>query len=305
MKGIVFNIQKMSIHDGPGIRTTVFFKGCPLRCLWCSNPESQRVEKEIAHFQTRCVKCGYCAQVCPKGIIEKEPPFDIVDRSQCDLCEVCVLECCTGAKKTVGEEYNAEDLLHEILKDKAFYDSSGGGVTFSGGEPLMQHEFLVDMLKLCRANGVHTAIETTGFSDVGVLLEAAEYLDFIFYDIKHMDDSVHKEVTGVSNEMILRNLGELSKVHDNIAVRIPVIPGINDSDDNLRRTADMTASLGIKNLELLPYHNLGEVKYGQIGRKYSLSEIKTPDEARMASVADMLREVIGKRETSVSVQKSL
>ncbi len=305
MKGTVFNIQKMSIHDGPGIRTTVFFKGCPLNCLWCSNPESQRMEKEVACFQSRCVKCGYCAQVCPKGIIEKEPPFEITDRAQCDLCEVCVKECCTNAKKTVGEDYTAEDLLHEILKDKSFYDSSGGGVTFSGGEPLMQQPFLIEILKMCRENEIHTAIETTGFTDREKLLETAEFLDLVFYDVKHMDDETHRQITGVSNKVILENLTHLSKVHDNITVRIPVIPGINDSRENIGGTAALAAELGISGLELLPYHNLGEVKYGQLGREYQLSEIKTPDEERMAEIAEIAREAIGNGKTQVSVMKSL
>ena len=305
MKGTVFNIQKMSIHDGPGIRTTVFFKGCPLNCLWCSNPESQRMEKEVACFQSRCVKCGYCAQVCPKGIIEKEPPFEITDRGQCDLCEVCVRECCTNAKKTVGEDYTAEELLHEILKDKSFYDSSGGGVTFSGGEPLMQQPFLVEILKMCRENEIHTAIETTGFADREKLLETAEFLDLVFYDVKHMDDETHRQITGVSNKVILENLAHLSKVHDNITVRIPVIPGINDSGENISRTAALAAKLGISGLELLPYHNLGEVKYGQLGREYQLSDIKTPDEERMAEIAEIAREAIGNGKTQVSVMKSL
>lgn len=305
MKGTVFNIQKMSVHDGPGIRTTVFFKGCPLHCLWCSNPESQSVEKEIACFQARCVKCGYCAQVCPRDLIEKEPPFEITDRSQCDLCEICVKECCTNAKKIVGEEYTADELVYEILKDKSFYDSSGGGVTFSGGEPLMQQPFLLEVLKQCREKGVHTAIETTGFADLDKLLEAAEHLDLIFFDVKQMDEETHKQVTGVSNELILTNLVALAKAHSNIIVRIPVIPGINDSEENISRTAALTAELGIGTLELLPYHNLGEVKYGQLGRKYALSEIKAPDEDRMKEIAELAKASIGTRDTRVSVMKSL
>ncbi len=305
MRGTVFNIQKMSIHDGPGIRTTVFLKGCPLNCLWCSNPESQRVEKEVACFQARCIQCGYCAEVCPKGLIEKEPPFAITNRDECDLCEICVKECCTNAKKTVGEEYNAEDLLHEILKDKSFYESSGGGVTFSGGEPLLQQPFLVEVLKLCQENGVHTAIETTGFAEESKLLEAANHLDLVFFDVKQMNDEIHREVTGVSNELILKNLAVLAKVHQNIIVRLPVIPGINDSDENIRDTAAMAAELGIGCLEFLPYHNLGEVKYGQLGREYKLSDIKTPDEDRMAEIAAIAREAIGDRKTEVSVMKSL
>lgn len=302
-KGTVFNIQKMSIHDGPGIRTTVFLKGCPLNCLWCANPESQNPEKEVACFPMRCVSCGYCAEVCPKGLIERRPPFEIVSRDECDLCGICVKECCTNAKKVVGEDYTAEELLKEILKDKSFYDSSGGGVTFSGGEPLMQAEFLQEMLKACRENGVHTAIETTGMSDADTLLKTVSLLDLVFYDLKQMDSGIHEEITGVPNEAILENLAAISKVHGNIVVRIPVIPGINDSLENLRKTADYAAELSIPRIELLPYHNLGEVKYGQLGREYTLSETKKPSEDHMEALAAEMRKTVDSRCTQIEIVK--
>ncbi|SCJ36585.1 4-hydroxyphenylacetate decarboxylase activating enzyme [uncultured Eubacterium sp.] len=304
-KGTIFNIQKMSIHDGPGIRTTVFFKGCPLNCLWCSNPESQKVEKEVACFQSRCVTCGYCAEVCPKGLIEAQPPFEITNREECDLCEICVKECCTNAKKVVGEDYTVDELLKEIMKDKSFYDSSGGGVTFSGGEPLMQSAFLKEILAACRENGVHTAIETTGMTDTDSLIETAALLDLIFYDVKHMDDETHRDITGVSNERIIANLAVLAKAHDNIVVRIPVIPGINDSTENLRKTADYAASLNIPSIELLPYHNLGEVKYGQLGREYALADTQKPSEEQMNALADEMRNAVGDRNTEITIMKSM
>lgn len=304
-KGTIFNIQKMSIHDGPGIRTTVFFKGCPLNCLWCSNPESQKVEKEVACFQSRCVTCGYCAEVCPKGLIEAQPPFEITNREECDLCEICVKECCTNAKKVVGEDYTVDELLKEIMKDKSFYDSSGGGVTFSGGEPLMQSAFLKEILAACRENGVHTAIETTGMTDTDSLIETAALLDLIFYDVKHMDDETHRDITGVSNERIIANLAALAKAHDNIVVRIPVIPGINDSTENLRKTADYAASLNIPSIELLPYHNLGEVKYGQLGREYALVDTQKPSEEQMNALADEMRNAVGDRNTEITIMKSM
>lgn len=295
----------MSIHDGPGIRTTVFFKGCPLNCLWCSNPESQKVEKEVACFQSRCVTCGYCAEVCPKGLIEAQPPFEITNREECDLCEICVKECCTNAKKVVGEDYTVDELLKEIMKDKSFYDSSGGGVTFSGGEPLMQSAFLKEILAACRENGVHTAIETTGMTDTDSLIETAALLDLIFYDVKHMDDETHRDITGVSNERIIANLAALAKAHDNIVVRIPVIPGINDSTENLRKTADYAASLNISSIELLPYHNLGEVKYGQLGREYALADTQKPSEEQMSALADEMRNAVGDRNTEITIMKSM
>ena len=304
-KGTIFNIQKMSIHDGPGIRTTVFFKGCPLNCIWCSNPESQKPKKEIACFPARCVSCGYCAQVCPKGIIEKQAPYNIIDRDACDLCEICVKECCTNAKKTIGEEYDTDGLLNEILKDKSFYDSSGGGVTFSGGEPLMQHEFLEEILKLCHENGVHTAIETTGYAKPETLEKVIEHLDLIFMDLKHMDSEAHRKLTGVSNDRILENLSLIAEKHDNIIVRIPVIPGLNDSEENIQQTADFVAGRGIKKLELLPYHNLGEVKYGQLGMEYALCETKTPSDEKMNRLLALAQTAIRDRMTEVRIENSL
>ena len=304
-KGTIFNIQKMSIHDGPGIRTTVFFKGCPLRCLWCSNPESQHAGREIACFPARCVSCGYCAQVCPQGIIDDKAPFQILDRSKCDLCEICVKECCTNAKKRIGEEYDVETLLHEILKDKSFYNSSGGGVTLSGGEPLMQHEFVIELLKACQENGVHTAIETTGYAATDIFEEVAKHLDLIFMDIKHMDADEHKKLTGVSNEAILGNLAAIAKFHDNIIVRIPVIPGLNDSDENIRQTAAFVAECGVKRLELLPYHNLGEVKYGQLGMEYGLSELVSPSDEEMLRLLDVAKAAVGSGSTEVRIENSI
>lgn len=305
MTGTVFNIQKMSIHDGPGIRTTVFFKGCPLRCLWCSNPESQRHELEIACFDSRCIGCGYCAEMCPSGIIEKGGKFHISDRSACSLCMTCVKECCTNAKKLVGEAYEVETLYQEIAKDKPFYDSSGGGVTFSGGEPFMQGEFLLKMLKRCKEGGINTAIETTGFTDQSLLLAALPYLDLVYYDLKHMDDTTHRKLTGVSNVTILENLKAAALVHSQIIVRIPVIPGINDEIENIQQTADFAAEVGVSCVELLPYHNLGEVKYGQLGMEYALPEIKTPEESHMATLAEAASAAIAGRATEVSVMKSL
>ena len=303
--GTVFNIQRMSIHDGPGIRTTVFLKGCPLRCIWCSNPESQRMGKEIACFEARCVSCGYCSQVCPKGLVEDKPPFEITDRDKCDLCGICVKECCTGAKDVIGDDHTSEELFQEIMKDKSFYDSAGGGVTFSGGEPLMQHDFLKETLEKCKEEGLHTAIETSGMTETEKIKDIAGLLDLMFYDMKHMDDEIHREVTGVSNSQILKNLAELAKVHDNIIVRIPVIPGINDSEENVAQTASYISALGIKCLELLPYHNLGECKYGQLGREYTLSDVKTPDKDYMEKLAAAARNAAGEHPLEVSIMKSL
>lgn len=304
--GIVFNIQKMSIHDGPGIRTTVFLKGCPLNCLWCANPESQAVRLEIACFHNRCVSCGYCAAVCPKHIISDGDGYEITDRSRCDLCLECVRECCTGAKKLVGEEYTVERLYEEILRDKNFYDTSGGGVTFSGGEPLMQRGFLLAMLRMCKEGGLHTAIETSGAtSDIRGFIELLDYLDLVFFDIKHMDEEEHRRLTGVSNKSILDNLAAVSKRHSNIIARTPVIPGINDDATNICRTAEYAASLGIRRLELLPYHELGKNKYTQIGREYDLADVQVPAEEHMQMLADAARKAAGEGNTEIAVMKTM
>ena len=276
-----------------------------MNCLWCSNPESQHEGKEIACFPMRCVKCGYCSEMCPKGVIENQPPYNIINRAECDLCEVCVKECCTNAKKLIGQDYDVEGLLAEILKDKSFYDSSGGGVTFSGGEPLMQHEFLVEMLKACQENGVHTCIETTGHAEPEVVEEVIKHLDMIFMDLKHMDAEEHRKLTGVTNEKILANLAMISQKHDNIVIRIPVIPGYNGSDENIKATAEFVAAHGIGRLELLPYHNLGEVKYGQLGMEYALSEVKTPSDEEMQRLVALAEEVIAGRGTEVRVENSM
>ena len=243
--------------------------------------------------------------MCPKGIIEEVMPFAITNRDECDFCQICVKECCTNAKKLVGDDYTVEELLVEILKDKSFYDSSGGGVTFSGGEPLMQGDFLIDILKACKEKGVHTAIETTGFADLSVVEKVIDYLDLIYLDLKHMDDEKHKSLTGVSNQVILDNLAAISKKHANIIVRIPVIPGLNDQVDNIRKTVEYAAGLSIKKIEMLPYHNLGEVKYGQLGREYSLSEIKTPSEEEMNRLADEARQTVGSRDTVIEIVNSI
>lgn len=289
-KGIIFNIQKLSIHDGPGIRTVVFFKGCPLRCLWCANPESQHKEVEIACFTNRCVECGYCENVCPQHAITRTGKVSVIDRSKCLVCQTCVKECCTNSKQVVGKPYTVDEIMVEILKDKPFYDESGGGVTFSGGEPLMQADFLLEVLKACKEAGLHTAIETTGVGDLSKLLEAAKYLDLVFFDVKHMDSATHQKLTGVPNEMIHEHLRELAKVHSNIVARIPTIPGMNDSEENIAATAAFVSSLGIGRLEFLPYHNFGEYKYGQMGMEYQLHEIEAPSAEFMAHLRDVALE---------------
>lgn len=299
VKGTIFNIQRMSVHDGDGIRTTVFFKGCPLDCLWCSNPESQKTGLEIATMVNRCTNCGYCAKACQKGLIAETEGYPLIDDGSCDQCMACVDECCMAAKKIVGQEYDVDELYAEIIKDKPFFDSSGGGVTFSGGEPLMQSDFLLAVLKKCKAEGLHTAIETTGLARAETLRSILPYVDQIFIDVKHMNSERHQELTAVSNKEILSNLAVVAEYGGNITVRIPVIPTLNADVNNIRATADYVAGLGIPKLELLPYHNYGESKYRQIGREYQLKGIEPPKEKEMAALVEEAKAIIGERGTSV------
>ncbi|AYD40534.1 glycyl-radical enzyme activating protein [Clostridium fermenticellae] len=293
--GVVFNIQKCSIHDGPGIRTLVFLKGCPLRCLWCSNPESQKVEPEIASLYKRCIGCRACEKICPQKAISYDNGKMLIDKKLCNNCNLCVDVCCTDSKQVMGKKMTVDEVLTEILKDRPFYKKLGGGVTFSGGEPLMQSNFLLEILKECKDFGINTSIETSGYGSYSVLEEASNYLDTIHFDIKHMNEIKHKELTGVSNKLISDNLIKLNnKLKERkIIVRIPVIPGYNDSEENIRLTAQFCTQLkAIKRMELLPYHNLGEHKYKSINRNYELGEVKAPDENYMKKLMNIAKNIL-------------
>ncbi|MGQ9576745.1 MAG: glycyl-radical enzyme activating protein [Thermoguttaceae bacterium] len=265
--GLVFNIQRYCVHDGPGIRTTVFLKGCPLRCWWCHNPESQSAEPEIAFLEGRCIRCGQCTAVCPQaraaGHGEKPPGRP----ARCIRCGACVAACPSGARQMVGRRMSVEEVLAEVLKDRLFYDDSGGGVTFSGGEPLLQARFLEGLLAACRAQGIHTALDTSGYAPWEDLLRVAPLVDLFLYDLKVMDDQRHQEYTGVSNARILANLQGLGRVHGNIWVRVPVIPGFSDDAEQLEAAARLAASIpGVRRLDLLPFHRAGIHKWASLGQ---------------------------------------
>lgn len=266
MDGRVFNIQRFSVHDGPGIRTTVFLKGCPLRCIWCHNPESIRGEIELTVAESRCIHCGLCVTACPTGRLRALGEGNPAHASQraldkapeCTVCGECVEACPVEARELIGRLMSVDELLEEVLRDRLFFDDSGGGVTFSGGEPLSQPEFLAEVLDACRRHGVRTAVDTSGFCRREDLLEIAPRVDLFLYDLKHMDDERHQELTGVSNRRILENLEALAAVHDSIWIRMPVVPGVNDDAENLEATARFITSLpGVRRLHLLPYHAHG------------------------------------------------
>ena len=252
-KAIIFDIQRNSFVDGPGIRTTVFFKGCNLRCKWCHNPESQSFDKQMMFYKDKCTGCGKCREVCPNHL------------QSCDFCGKCELYCPADARKVCGREYTSDEVLAEVIKDKAFYENSGGGVTFSGGECMLQLDFLCEILEKCKAAGIHTAVDTAGNVPWKSFEKILPFTDLFLYDIKAFGAELHRKGTGVSNELILENLKNLSGRAD-IIVRIPVIGGYNDNDEEIRQIADFLKQIKIIKAELLPYHAMGEHKYTALGR---------------------------------------
>ncbi len=276
--GSVFNIQKYSLHDGPGIRTTVFLKGCPLRCWWCHNPEGMSPEPEILVAEGRCTACGQCRDACPQGgarpggqdlAAQAAPPA-------CVRCGACVEACPTQARQLLGRQMTAKEVVAEIEKDHIFYDDSHGGVTFSGGEPFSQTPFLLELLAACRQREINTAVDTTGFVGQFDLLAAARLTNLFLYDIKILDDVRHRRYTGVSNASILENLRLLGQEHGNIWVRVPIVPGLNDADGDLEATVRFAASVpGVKQVNLLTYHHTGAYKFSRLGKPY-LAESVTP-----------------------------
>lgn len=274
--GTIFNIQRYSIHDGPGIRTTVFLKGCPLSCWWCHNPESQKYGVQLVLWKERCIGCGGCNSVCPEGAISGGGFPPVIDSEKCSGCGLCAEECPAVALEMVGKTVSSDYVMKEIEKDLIFYDQSGGGVTFSGGEPLMQPEFLAEILEKCKARDIHTAVDTCGYANWEVLSGIAGLTDLFLYDIKHMDDLVHTRTVGVSNRIILENLGKLARVHSNIIIRFPLVPGINDDRANIEKTAQFISRVGIREVNILPYHNTGMDKYARLGRNYRLTDTREP-----------------------------
>lgn len=275
-KGIVFDVQRFSIHDGLGIRTLVFMKGCPLKCLWCSNPESQKIKPETAFIKNNCIKCGSCYSECEEKAIGKED-FDI-DRNLCINCGRCETVCPTNTKKTIGYIITVEKLFEKIDKDRIFYRNSEGGVTVGGGEPTVQPEFVASFLKMCKDNNVHTSIETCGYAKWRDVESIIENVDSAFFDIKCMDNNKHKILTGVENGIILDNIAKAAEKIP-VTIRTPIIPGYNDYEENLIDTINFSSQLKkINGIEFLMYHSLGVYKYDWIGREYSLFHIKQPDD---------------------------
>jgi len=289
--GRIFDIKRYSIHDGPGIRTTVFLKGCALHCLWCHNPESIDPGPELMHWPGRCARCYSCIEACPLGAISKDSSGAVViDRAKCDLCGKCAEACLYDAMQIVGREMSVEDVLAEVEKDLVFYEQSGGGVTLSGGDPFVQASFAEAILDGCRDRGIRTAVDTAGFSTDGVLDRLAGKTELILCDLKSMDDGRHKELTGVSNVPVLENVKRLAASRTETWVRIPLLAGVNDGDDNIRRTIAFLASLKrIKRVGLLPYHSGGLEKARRIGRGSQFRKFEAPTEERIAAIETAFR----------------
>jgi pyruvate formate lyase activating enzyme len=286
--GLVFNIQRYSIQDGPGIRTTVFLKGCPLDCWWCHNPEGQSSQPEIIVVEGRCIRCGQCRKACPNA--PQDGGKEGADDKPCTLCGACVSACPTKARQIVGTRMTDAEVLAEILRDRIFYDDSGGGATFSGGEPLLQVGFLKAVLAACRRNGIHTAVDTCGYAPMEHLLGIAPLTDLFLYDLKLMDSGRHLRYTGVANATILDNLRRLGRVHGNIWIRIPVIPGLNDGPDEMEAAAELVSSIGgVRQVNLLAYHETGLQKFTRLGRRYRLDRAATPSPRHLEAVAERFR----------------
>ena len=296
--GLVFNIQRYSIHDGPGIRTLVFMKGCPLRCFWCSNPESQEMKTEYTISETKCIGCGKCIAACPAGaiLVDEKTGKIIVDRETCKIQGICEKECVkvcpSKCREIVGKWMTVEEVMKEVEKDAPFYKHSGGGITVGGGEPLMQADFVSNLLKTCKERGLHTALETCGYAKWEDMKKILDYTDWLFFDIKHMSADKHQEGTGKANKIILENLEKVAHYFPDLplAVRTCLVAGYNSSEADIEAAADFLSKLGkkIEYYELLLYHRLGESKYKNVGRQKTSRPLEAPSKEH----AEALKQII-------------
>ncbi len=276
-RGMVFDIQKFSIHDGPGIRTTVFLKGCSFHCLWCHNPESIEKETEISYISDRCLICGRCVEACPRGCHTIDKNGHRFRRDECTRCGACVGVCYAGALEMTGEIMTVDEVMEDVLKDVPFYETSGGGMTLSGGEPMIQYDFAAELLKAAKANCLHTCLETNGGAPFAHYLAILELVDLFLYDFKESEPERHKRFTGASLDRIVANLRELDKRGASTVLRCPIIPGVNDRNDHFRAIADLAESLDhVIEINLMPYHPLGRSKSARIGKNFGVENSGFP-----------------------------
>jgi len=266
--GQVFDIKHYAVHDGPGIRITIFLKGCPLNCVWCHSPESQSRSPELLTNQEKCIGCGTCVKACPVDAVKG--PGEI-DRKACNVCGACAEVCYANAIEIIGREKTIEQVLAEVEKDRDLLMVSGGGVTLSGGEPMAQPEFTLELLKHLKQEGYHTALDTSGYAPWVKLKQALDYTDLVLYDLKHMDSSKHQQYTGVKNELILENLDRISDHGKRIWVRVPLIPGVNDDEEHIKTLIEYVRDLNVERTFFLPYHEIGVPKYEALNRVYNYS----------------------------------
>ena len=293
MTGIFLDIKRFAVHDGPGIRTTIFLKGCPLRCRWCHNPESISPKPEIGLLQHKCIACGACVESCPVKAHSFSGGKHLFDRSKCNACGKCVEICYPEALEYYGQKISVDEAVAAILEDKIFYDNSGGGATFSGGEPLLQAEFCTGVFKILRNEGVHCAIDTSGAVKWDKFETVLPYTDMFLYDLKHVDEKRHLQHVGSSNQLILENLERLSTYKVPIEIRIPIIPEFNADTESLNAIGKKLSQLSnITTVQLLPYHDFARSKYGAIGKSDTMPEVPVPSPEQMDVIANNLKKFV-------------
>lgn len=281
--GVVLDIHRSSLHDGPGIRTTVFLKGCPLRCRWCHNPESFCKEPQLSFSKGKCTQCKLCAHICPKGVHDFSAGNHKVWFDKCNLCGKCIQACPNCALIKMGQEMSVEEVLNLVIADKDFYKSTGGGMTISGGEPLQQIEYIKEILKKCKTEGIHTCVETCGNVDFGKFMQVIEVTDLFLYDFKASNVQMQKEYTGGSYELILENLIKLCKNNKTVWLRCPIVPGIQDTKEHFAKIAELGNRYPqIQKVQLMPYHSYGKDKWEQLGMEYELKSLETVSKEQKA-----------------------
>lgn len=290
--GLVFDIKRFAIHDGPGIRIVIFLKGCNLNCAWCHNPEGIAVAQERMYAPARCIGCGTCVEACPNHSLTLTSEGIVTDSALCRMCGRCAEVCPTMAIEMSGNPMTVEEIMTEIEKERVFFEQSGGGVTFSGGEPLLHHKFLIQLLNACRDRGIHTVVDTAGLVNTGILLEVAKRTDLFLYDFKMMDSDRHRKWTGFPNEKILENIRVLAETGAQMIVRIPLVGGVNDDAENITQTARFLAGLpGEKiGVNLLPYHKIAQTKYAKLGRGDEFLLLEEPGQEAIKRAIEIFAE---------------
>jgi len=283
--GRIFDIKQFAVHDGPGIRTTVFFKGCPLNCPWCHNPEGIEYEADLFFYEAKCISCESCLVLCPQDAIEMENDTIIIDRNLCDLCGRCAEGCPTRAFKMAGKKITVEEVMDEIERSTIYHDDSDGGVTLSGGEPFQQFEFMEELIDRCKEKDIHVAVDTCGHVKPKKFDSVKNKIDLFLYDLKIMDEGLHSKYTGVVNDRILENLKTLLKEGDNeVIIRFPIIPDITDTEENINSMLEFLSDFrSVSRIDILPYHDVKE-KYNSLGKEYYIKEMKAPNRERIERI---------------------